>query len=94
MEGVPEELESPVIAKELHTIEGVANVHHIHVWGLTGDKLLASLHLRLTDGASAGPVKAAVRARLKESFSIDHVTIEVDDAGEHPDEVAPVSLAG
>lgn len=94
MEGVPEELEAPVIAKELHTIEGVANAHHIHVWGLTGERLMASLHLRLKDGASAGPVKAAVRATLKGSFGIDHVTIEVDDAGEHPEETGAVSQAG
>ena len=94
MEGVPEELESPVIARQLDEIEGVANVHHIHVWGLTGERLMASLHLRLKDGASAGPVKAAVRAKLQESFGIDHVTIEVDDAGEHPEETGAFSAAG
>ncbi|QJP13438.1 cation transporter [Starkeya sp. ORNL1] len=94
MEGVPEELESPVIARQLDEIEGVANVHHIHVWGLTGERLMASLHLRLKDGASSGPVKAAVRARLKASFGIDHVTIEVDDAGEHPEETGAFSATG
>jgi len=93
MEGVPKELQGPALAREIDAVEGVANVHHIHVWGLTGDKLMASLHLRLNDGFAAGPVKAAVRAKLKEN-GIDHVTIEVDDAGEHPEEVSPISAAG
>ncbi len=64
------------------------------MWGVTGERLIASLHLRLTDGSSAGPVKAAVRAKLKQSFGIDHVTIEVDDAGEHPEETSPISAVG
>ena len=44
---------------------------------------MASLHLELKEGVRAGPVKAAVRARLDERFGIGHVTIEVDEPEDH-----------
>jgi len=90
MEGMPEGLEGPVIADAINTVEGVAGVHHIHVWGLTGEKLMASFHLTLASDASAGRVKAAVRARLDERFGIDHVTIEIDEPDDHPDGTPPL----
>lgn len=90
MEGVPEGLESPVVAAELGTIEGVAGVHHIHVWGLTGERLMASLHLELREDGRPGPVKAAVRARLAERFGIGHVTIEIDAPEDHPEGAPPL----
>lgn len=90
MEGVPEELQGSVVADELLGVEGVANVHHIHIWGLTGERLMASLHLIVKDGARPREVKAAVRSRLAERFGIDHVTIETDDGDEHPEGTPPV----
>ncbi|MEP9378638.1 cation diffusion facilitator family transporter [Aquabacter sp. CN5-332] len=82
MEGVPEGFEGPALTAELTSIAGVSDVHHVHVWGLTGEKLMASLHIKLDHGAEASVVKTAVRARLAERFGIGHVTIEVDDAAD------------
>jgi cobalt-zinc-cadmium efflux system protein len=90
MEGVPDGLESPVIAGEINTIEGVAGVHHIHVWALTGERLMASLHVELHEDARPGLVKAEVRARLAKRFGIGHVTIEVDAPEDHPDGPPPL----
>ncbi|MCK0209435.1 cation diffusion facilitator family transporter [Starkeya koreensis] len=90
MEGVPDELQGTAVSDELMTIPGVANVHHFHVWGLTGERLLASLHLVLAEGASAREVKAAVRARMAERFGIGHVTIETEGPDEHPEGMPPL----
>lgn len=90
MEGTPEGLEGTVVAQEIATVDGVAGVHHIHVWGLTGERLMASLHLELKEGARAGPVKAAVRERLDERFGIGHVTIEIDEPEDHPEGTPPL----
>lgn len=90
MEGVPEGLEGPVVAQEIDAVEGVAGVHHVHVWGLTGERLMASFHLELEPGARAAQVKAAVRARLIERFGIGHVTIEIDEPDDHPEGKPPL----
>jgi cobalt-zinc-cadmium efflux system protein len=78
LEGTPEGLDRDEIARVLKTSPGVADVHHIHVWSLTSGRLLATLHLRPTPEADLGSVLATAKARLHESFGIDHSTIEID----------------
>ena len=65
---------------DLLSVEGVSDVHHLHVWSLDGEKSYATLHI-VTDGDLVS-VKKKVRAKLYES-NIFHATVET----ESPDEI-------
>lgn len=80
LEKVPDNISIDKIKKELKKIEGVIDVHHIHVWSLDGYNNYATIHV-VTDSE----VKELIRKTLKEN-NINHVTIEIENSDEHCDE--------
>lgn len=79
LEKVPEGYAVEAIKARVEEIEGVTDVHHVHVRSIDGYTHAASLHV-VADGDPAA-VKAAVRAVLGE-MGIAHVTVEVEAEGE------------
>ncbi|KAL5251499.1 hypothetical protein ACHWQZ_G017007 [Mnemiopsis leidyi] len=49
MEGSPEDVERELIEEDLTTLSGVAGVHGLHVWSLTMDRNVISVHLSVDD---------------------------------------------
>lgn len=45
MEGTPGEIEIADLEKELLAIEGVKEIHDLHVWSLSANKLSMSCHI-------------------------------------------------
>jgi solute carrier family 30 (zinc transporter), member 1 len=43
----------PMLRKDLQAIAGVKSIHELHVWQLSNDKWIGSLHFRY--GAASGP---------------------------------------
>jgi cobalt-zinc-cadmium efflux system protein len=81
LEGAPEGIDAEAIERDLATVPGVEDAHHVHVWSLTSGRLLATLHLRLAPDARPGEVLPAVKARLLDRFGIAHSTVEIDPEG-------------
>ena len=79
LEGVPDTLDRATITRDLQTsIEGVREVHHVHVWSMDGSRNIATLHACLTEEADASTVVRAVKQRLAEHYQITHVTVETE----------------
>ncbi len=68
------------IKEHVLEIDGVLDVHHIHVWSLDGQNSYATMHI--VTGADPHTVKHAVREELAE-HGIGHVTLELEVEGEH-----------
>ncbi len=78
IEGVPPGLSTEAIKEDLeNTLEGAASVDHIHAWALNESKTLVTLDVVAKPGACVESLRQAVKARLKERFSINHVTVEI-----------------
>jgi len=68
------------IKSRLRAIDGVLDVHHVHVWSLDGIKNYATLHIVTeTDGYE---LKEAVRKEL-ENIGINHATLELEKGNEY-----------
>ena len=80
VEKTPHNISVKEIETHLCEIEGVKNVHHIHVWSTDGYRNLATMHI-VTD-CDHHEIKEKVRAELKE-HGIDHCTLELEAVGEH-----------
>ena len=61
-------------------IEDVIDVHHIHVWQIDSEKVLATMHV-VCDFQNAISVKESVRRSCLE-HGVNHVTIEVEQPNE------------
>ena len=67
------------LKRHLLAIDGVLDVHHIHVWTLDGQTLYATLHVVFNGNGTL--VKQAVKAELNE-HGISHTTLELETADE------------
>lgn len=80
LEKTPHGIEVSEIKEHLCEIEGVMDVHHIHIWSMDGERNYATMHV-VTDGSSAAEIKQKVRTELAE-HGISHATLELEGAGE------------
>ncbi|MBI2070285.1 MAG: cation transporter [Elusimicrobia bacterium] len=78
LEGVPPHLDIEAIRRELRAIDGVHDIHDLHVWSLGAGMDMLSGRLVLESGAAAksfGILDAAGR-RMQERFGISHATLQ------------------
>ena len=75
MEGSPLEFDVEGMEADLLSINGVIDVHDIHVWSLSIGKLSMSCHITTSD-----PQNSLVLARdlIKKKYNITHTTIQVE----------------
>ncbi len=83
LEGAPEWLDREAMQERLvASVPGVGEIHHIHIWGLTPQQLMATMHMTLSDKAtSQTEVLRDAKQFLKSEYGIGHATIEVDVDG-------------
>ncbi len=66
--------------EKITSIEGVENVHHLHIWSLDGERIMATLHVRLQeikDMDSYARIKREVE-KLSDDAGIEHLTVQID----------------
>lgn len=80
LEGAPEWLDVAEMRDGLvAAVPAVKDIHHVHVWGLTPQYLMLTMHIVLDKmPADATAVVRDVKRRLKAQYSINHSTIEIE----------------
>ena len=66
--------------EHIRGIDGVLDVHHIHVWSMDGYHHYATMHIVTNDEPQE--IKSKVREELR-AHGIGHVTLEIEREGEH-----------
>ena len=84
LESAPKGLDVRTLREDLvAAIPGVEDVHHVHAWSLTEDKRMVTLHARVAETAGTADtarISAAIKARLRDHYRIEHATVEVEGA--------------
>jgi len=78
MEGTPASVNIELIRQRLASIEGVVNVHDLHVWTITSGLDSLSCHLLIEDDRDSQVVLQQALRLLEESFGIGHATVQVE----------------
>jgi cobalt-zinc-cadmium efflux system protein len=79
LEGVPGSIDRDAVAKDLESsVNGVREVHHMHVWSMDGQSNMATLHACLLDGTNPHGAVSAIKARLATKHGIAHATVETE----------------
>jgi len=79
LEGVPKGIDLQAIKRGLtDKVDGVVQIHHVHAWGLTAEKPLLTLHALVQEGTGVQTVVEDIKAVLRETYRIDHSTIQIE----------------
>jgi cobalt-zinc-cadmium efflux system protein len=97
LEGTPPEIDTRAIAADLvATIPAVEDVHHVHVWSLTQERRMVTLHARVVPGANPDEAVRGIKRRLDSAFDLDHATVEIErgDCADAVDEAKEDAAGG
>ena len=79
LESTPKSIDINSLKDSLLTINGVIDVHHIHVWSMDGVSNYLTMHV-VNDNSNMN-IKKDIRKMLHKN-NIEHVTIELEDINE------------
>lgn len=88
MEGVPAHVELGALQAALEGIDGIAEVHDLHVWTLTTGRHALSAHAVVTGAREHDAVLDALTEICRARFRIEHVTIQVEGRNRRDSEPA------
>ena len=80
LEKTPHNIDVTEIKEHIEQIDGIVDVHHIHIWSLDMHNNFATMHI-VTD-AEPHEIKEKVREELSE-HGITHSTLELERSDEH-----------
>ncbi len=83
MLGSPPEIDSGSVIESIRNIDGVCDVHHVHLWQMQEHELSLDCHVVLTEDGwtRIEAIKGTVKSRLKETFDIAHSSLEFEHTG-------------
>jgi cobalt-zinc-cadmium efflux system protein len=79
LQSVPENVNIDDLANELKNIEGIENIHDLHIWSLDGSYHIGSLHAVVkTDYVKQEIDVFSAISKLMEKYQIQHPTIQIE----------------
>lgn len=83
LEGRPLDLRVEDVARAILKIEGVQEVHDVHLWSLGGSHNALSLHARVPDMHldECERLLASIKQVAAKEFGVDHTTVQLERAG-------------
>jgi cobalt-zinc-cadmium efflux system protein len=86
LEGTPSHINIRAVVEAMHEIEGVTNVHDLHVWTISSGLEALSAHVTVEPNVSHRRTLEALQERLRSKFNIGHVTIQLEPSEEMGEE--------
>lgn len=79
LQSVPENVDIAQLTEELNQVEGVTNIHDIHIWSLDGSYNVGSLHAVTTDlvGKPEPDIMNKI-IQLMQKYNIQHPTVQIE----------------
>jgi cobalt-zinc-cadmium efflux system protein len=89
VQAAPPGLDLAGLETTLRGLDGVVDVHDLHVWTLTSEMDVASVHLMVCEGTDTHAVLDRARVVMRDQHGIDHATLQVEpDTHKGCDELA------
>ena len=80
LEKIPDNISIEEIKHHIKEIDGVIDVHHIHIWSIDGFHNYATMHIVANENSHT--IKDKIREELKE-HGIGHATLEIESSDDH-----------
>ncbi|MEU4195276.1 cation diffusion facilitator family transporter [Kribbella sp. NPDC026611] len=80
LEAAPARIDPQALGAELCAVEGVVEVHDLHVWEITSGEPAASAHILVAQGLDCHQIRVQIETLLAERHHLTHSTLQVDHA--------------
>ncbi|GMV49576.1 MAG: Cadmium, cobalt and zinc/H(+)-K(+) antiporter [Nitrospirae bacterium] len=89
LESTPPGLSPALVAATIESIQGVKNVHDLHIWAVEPRLIMMTTHVQVEGGdqAMTSDLLQTIRHRVATDFGIKHLTIQLETECCHPDAV-------
>ena len=78
LQAAPPDVDLSALRADLAAIDGVVDVHDLHVWTLTSEMENASAHLMVAAGTDSHTVLDQARDLLQTRYHVEHATLQVE----------------
>lgn len=80
LESVPKDINLSALVRDMMRVEGVEDVHDLHVWCITNGMYALSCHAQIADlpPSESAPILAKLETTLQEKYHIGHTTIQFE----------------
>ncbi len=78
LDAVPEEINPVAVSSYLEQLQGVARVHHLHIWAMSTTEICLTVNLVMPEGHPGDRFLEEVRHELRDRFEIVHPTIQIE----------------
>lgn len=78
LSAVPVQIDVPAIDAYLSQLEGVTDIHDLHIWGLSTTETALTVHLVMPDGHPGDAFMDEVVQTLEERYAVHHSTLQIE----------------
>ena len=78
LDAVPSGIDPDEVRAYLASLQGVTEVHDLHIWGLSTTHVALTAHLVLPEEGNSDALLSAACGVLRDRFHIDHATIQLE----------------
>lgn len=78
LDGVPEKIEPIAVKTFLQELQGVTQVHDLHIWAMSTTETALTAHLVIPEGYTGDRFLTDTCQALHEHFDIDHATLQIE----------------
>ena len=75
---VPAGVDIDRVSADLEALEGIRDVHDLHLWTLTSGMHVATAHLVAAADAPVQPILDCARSVLRDRYGVAHATLQVE----------------
>jgi cobalt-zinc-cadmium efflux system protein len=90
LHAVPPRIDTGMIRGYFSALDGVAEFHDLHIWGMSTTETALTVHLVMPGGHPGDHLMTRIASELHERYGIGHATIQIETGDErHPCALAP-----
>lgn len=78
MEAKPSNIDSEQVISILKSIDGVEDIHDLHIWMITSDFSVMTVHLKVRTESDRDIILEKAKRSISKEFGIKHVTIQLE----------------
>lgn len=78
LSAVPGQINAPAIDMYLRQLDGVTDIHDLHIWGLSTTETALTAHLVMPCGCPGDAFMDEVAHTLQEQYSVHHSTLQIE----------------
>ncbi len=80
LDGVPSNIDIKELTTEISSIDGIVDIHHLHIWAISTTENAATAHVVINNLADMQRIKIDIKHEMAE-HGICHATLEFEEVG-------------